>query len=163
MKKSRMIRSFLARAAFFAVLWALLSKNSWSDWPLIVVCIAAAVAVSAALWPVGAWQWRLVPLLRFVPYFIKESVTGGVDVARRVFTRKIPLDPGFVDFRLRLETEEARVFFVWMVSLLPGTASVRMEGGNLLVHVLDQGQPVEMKLRQLEAHVAGMFGDVGGA
>lgn len=162
MKNSAFIISLLTRGLVFALLWALLSGNSWDDWPLILGCVAAAMAVSFALWPVGAWKWRMVPLLRFIPYFLKESVTGGVDVARRVFSRRMKLDPALVEFALDLEREEARVFFVWMVSLLPGTASARLEGARLRVHVLDQGLPVEMKLRQLEGYVGALFGEVEG-
>lgn len=153
------ILSLLVRTSMFALLWALLSKNTWHDPILIAAVVIAAVATSFALWPVDAWKWRLVPLLKFAPYFLRESLDGGIDVARRAFSPKLPLEPRLIDYPLGLRSEAARVFFSWTVSLLPGTASVRLGADSLRVHVLDQRLPVTEKLRQLEGHVAAMFGE----
>jgi len=151
--------SLAARTLAFTALWSLLSGNTWHEWPLIVLVIAAAVAASFALWPAGAWTWRVRPLLRFIPFFLRESVAGGVDVARRAFSPAMPLQPELKDFPLRLRSEAAQVFFAWTVSLLPGTASVRLDSQSLTIHVLDARQPAEAKLTLLEAHVAALFGE----
>jgi multicomponent Na+:H+ antiporter subunit E len=152
-------RSLLARGLFFTALWALLSENNWHDLPLIAGIIVMATASSFALWPVAAWRWHLWPLVKFAPYFLQESVAGGLDVARRAFSPTLPLDPGIEDFELRLGSEPARVFFAWTVSLLPGTASVRLEETRLRMHVLDRGQALEEKLRELERRIGAIFGD----
>jgi multicomponent Na+:H+ antiporter subunit E len=47
------------------------------------------------------------------------------------------------------------------VSLLPGTASVRLNEERLKVHVLDRQLPVMEKLRELEDRVAALFGEKG--
>jgi multicomponent Na+:H+ antiporter subunit E len=154
-----LLRPLIARGLFFSALWVLLSKNTWHDWPLIAGIIALATASSFALWPVAAWRWHLWPLLRFAPYFIRESVAGGIDVARRAFSPALPLDPALADFPLRLRSEPARVFFAWTVSLLPGTASVRLEETQLRMHVLDRTLPFEASLRELEERIGAIFGD----
>lgn len=159
MKLKITLRSVLVRAFVFTALWSLLSNHTWHDWPLILLAVAAAVAASFALWPVAAWRWRLVPFLRFVPYFLWESLTGGIDVARRALSPAMPLVPALIDFPLRLRSEAARVFFAWTLSLLPGTASVRLDATRLRVHVLDGRLPNERKLRQLESRVAALFDD----
>lgn len=143
----------------FAALWTILSENRWDQWPVIAVALIAATGASLALLPAGAWRWRLMPLLRFVPYFLKESVIGGLDVASRVASRRMPLDPALVEFPLLLKSEAARVGFAWVVSLLPGTASARLDGPLLVVHVLDQRSPVEAKLREVEGHLSRLFGE----
>lgn len=155
------IQSLIVRVLVFTALWALLSKNTWHGAPLIAVAILAGVAASFALWPDSAWRWRFWPLLRFIPYFLWASFTGGIDVARRAFSPKMPLDPGLAEFPLRLRSEGARVFFAWTVSLLPGTASVRLSEERLKVHVLDRKLPIMEKLRELEDHVAALFGEEG--
>lgn len=153
-------RSLLARGVFFTALWALLSQNTWHDWPLIAGIIVLATASSFALWPVAAWRWHPWALLRFAPYFLWDSVAGGIDVARRAFSPTLPLDPALAEFPLRLRSEPARVFFAWTVSLLPGTASVRLHRTGLRVHVLDRQLPLEEKLRELERRIGAIFGEL---
>lgn len=160
--KSGIIQSLLVRVLVFTALWSLLSKNAWHDWPLVAAAILAGVATSFGLWPLAVWKWRFRPLLRFIPYFLWESVGGGMDVARRALSPKMPLDPAFIEWPLRLRSEGARVFFAWTVSLLPGTASVRLDDVRLKVHVLDQQLPIEEKLREVENHIADLFGEDDG-
>ncbi|MEX2577496.1 MAG: Na+/H+ antiporter subunit E [Verrucomicrobiales bacterium] len=151
--------SLVARLLAFAVLWILISGNAWSDWPLIAGIVVAATAASFVLWPVSAWRWRWRPFLRFLPYFLGASLAGGIDVAQRALSPKVRIDPALEWFPLRLRSEAARVFFAWAVSLLPGTASVRLEDARLEVHVLDSKLPAMEKLAQLESHVAAIFGE----
>jgi multicomponent Na+:H+ antiporter subunit E len=99
--------------------------------------------------------------MRFIPHFVRESITGGIDVSRRALSPSMPLDPALIEFPLQLRSEAARVFFAWTVSLLPGTLSVRLDSTFIMVHVLDQQLPIEAKLRQLEGDIGALFGQSG--
>jgi multicomponent Na+:H+ antiporter subunit E len=153
-----MLPAISLRLLAFALLWFLIGGRS-SDWLLVAVVLIAATAASCWLWPVAAWRWRLLPLLRFVPYFLRESVAGGIDVARRALSPRMPLRPALIEYPLGLRSEAAQVFFSWAVSLLPGSASVRLEQRRLWVHVLDSEVPLTARLRKLEEHVSALFDD----
>jgi multicomponent Na+:H+ antiporter subunit E len=153
------IQSLIVRALVFTALWALLSKNTWNSWPLAAVAILGGLATSLTLWPTGSWKWRFRALLRFIPFFLWESLAGGLDVARRAFSPRMPLDPAFIEWPLRLQSESGQVFFAWTVSLLPGTASVRLKNSHLKIHVLDQRLPIVEKLREVEDRVIDLFGE----
>jgi multicomponent Na+:H+ antiporter subunit E len=62
-----------------------------------------------------------------------------------------------MNYNLKLANSTARVIFVWVVSLLPGTASVQLVGQILRIHVLDQELSHKQRLRELEKHVAALF------
>ncbi len=98
---------------------------------------------------------------QFVPLFFWESFKGGIDVARRVVGPRLDVEPGFFDYRLELTLPSARVFFVDVVSLLPGTLSADMHGDTLRVHALDRSVDTAGELRRLECHVAAIFRDGG--
>ncbi len=150
-------RTALVRALGFGLLWWVLVEGDLREWPLALLVIAAATICSVLLLPGAGLRWRLTGALRFVPYFFKESLLGGTDVARRALTPRLPLSPGFIEYPLRLETEAARVLFVWVVSLLPGTASAQLGQDTLKVHVLDTSLPLREKLAELEEHLARLF------
>jgi multicomponent Na+:H+ antiporter subunit E len=156
---SAMLKSFIVRTAAFAFLWWVLSEGAGFDWGLPVLSIGIATVSSLCLWKPGAWRFRARAFVSFAPYFLWQSVCGGADVAWRASRPSLPVQPGFLNFPLRLESEPARVFFVWMVSLLPGTAVADWNGNQATIHVLDCGNSrLESKLRDLEQRVAVLFG-----
>jgi multicomponent Na+:H+ antiporter subunit E len=150
-------RTVLLRLIGFVALWWIVSEGTGGEWPLLVLSIAAATAVSVVVWPVGAWRWRVLPLLKFLPWFLRASLAGGWDVARRAFSRRMPLEPDVLHVQLQLGSDPERVFFAWTVSLLPGTASVALHDNVLTVHVLDRAMPNEQSLRDLESRTAALF------
>lgn len=147
----------LARLPLFAAIWLVLTSASLEQWPLALLFVTAATIASVRLWPERAWRFRFAGVLRFISFFLLQSTLGGWDVARRALQPSMPLNPGFVEHVFKLDLEEARVFFAWTVSLLPGTASARMGDHVLTVHALDRRDDVEAKLRQLEVYVADLF------
>jgi hypothetical protein len=52
----------------------------------------------------------------------------------------------------------ARVFFANCVNLFPGTLAASWKGDELQVHVLTPGPQSAFVLRQLEDHVASLYG-----
>lgn len=137
------------------LLWWVLSGGRASSWIIGVPTIALALWVMGAAPQPHRWQLSFAGLLRFIPYFILQSVRGGIDVARRAYSPRLPLDPQMIDFPLHLPPGPAQIFFLNSVSLLPGTLSADLCGTTLKVHVLDY--KVDPQLDQLETRVARLF------
>lgn len=156
------LRAAPLRLAGFTFLWWVLSEGVLADWPLVSLFALLATTSSLVLLPPASVRLRPLGLVRFLPYFLWQSLLGGLDVARRAFSPRLPLSPGFTEYPLKLRSEAARVFFVWTVSLMPGTASTELLEGTLKLHVLDTAQGVA-KLKGLEARVARLFAGEGDA
>ncbi|MFO7816063.1 MAG: Na+/H+ antiporter subunit E [Desulfovibrionales bacterium] len=154
----RYVRSIGLRTAFFAVLWAVLTEGEGllSVWTLPGVFVG--VVVSLLLCPARDCKWGFLPTVRFIPYFLWHSLLGGLDVSYRALSPRSRVRPEIVDFPFVLEKEPARVFFLWTVSLLPGTAGVDLQGNTARIHVLDAGLADTASLRDLEGRIAGIFG-----
>lgn len=154
------LRRGALRAALLALLWWLLTEGSRSSWIIGAPAVAAATWVSLFLLPEHHWRWRWIGLARFLPFFLRQSVRGGIDVARRALHPDMPLAPGWIDYRLRLPDPTARLFFSNIVTLLPGTLNAEMEeeGRRMTIHLLDEGLPNRESLQALERRVADLFG-----
>jgi multicomponent Na+:H+ antiporter subunit E len=146
------------RIAGFALLWLLLVEGNLRYTGMALLAILAAAVASMALSPVTGARWSLAGVARFTRYFVWQSIAGGFDVALRALSPAMPLDPGFVEFRLRLREEAARVLLANTMSLMPGTLSVELRGRMLRLHVLDRSTPVAALLRATERRVADLFG-----
>jgi multicomponent Na+:H+ antiporter subunit E len=145
------IRFCIARLLCFLLLWIVLSGPTWRDPVLAGFGILSATAASFWLWPAHSLKLAWSQLPGLVIYFLWASLRGGIDIAWRALAPSMPLQPGFMELELRLSTEQSVVFFTWLISLMPGTASVNLNNSNTItVHVVDTMKYAEQDLRRLE-------------
>lgn len=154
-----MARTFLIRAAVLAALWASLTGAEPASWIVGGPVIAAVAAWPFSAAPTVAWRFRPSALVRLVPFFLWRSFLGSCDVAWRALHARPRIEPAFLLYRLRLPPEgPARVVFANALNLLPGTMTADWETDALRVHVLATGAAATRHLRELERHVAALFG-----
>lgn len=146
----------LRMVAFFA-LWLVLTEGDTRKSWMGIGAASLATAVSFTFWPARSWRWSLRGFLRFWPYFLWQSLIGGIDVARRALLPSMPLQPAILQYRLRLRHPPAQAFLAWTIGLLPGTASIRLHDGRLDLHVLDERLPTEQRLREVEEVIGELF------
>jgi len=149
----------LPRLGLFLLVWLGLAGTDPSSWIIGVPAIALATLAAVRLKTPPSGRLRLLGLARFVPFFLVESIRGGIDVASRVMRPRLRVDPGVRIYDMHLSDLNARVFFLNSVSLLPGTLSADMRDGQLHVHALDVHDNVEASLQRLELRVADLFGE----
>lgn len=146
------------RLAILTFVWWVLAEGSRRAPLLAGAVILAALATSFALVPAVAWRLPIRALVRFVPYFLTQSLRGGFDVARRALHPRLLIEPAFVDYELFLAPGPARAAFIGIVSLLPGTVSVQMTADRTVrIHVLDATGFDAARLGELERRVALLF------
>jgi len=80
-------------------------------------------------------------------------------VALRVVGPRVRVDPGYLEYRMRLLRPSARVAFMDAVNLLPGTLTADVVGDRLSIHTLDRGAEPMQSLIELEKRVGDLFGE----
>lgn len=153
-----MARAVLARGVLFAGLWWVLAGARADSWGVGGASVGLALAASLRLLPPAPRRVCLRGLAAFVGFFIIQSVKGGIQVAAMALRPRLDLAPAMVDLPLALPPGPARVLLVSTLTLLPGTLSVRVEGGRLRLHVLDRRLPIVEELRAAEAAIARIQG-----
>ncbi len=146
---------FILRLGGCLLLWWVLTGGRPSSWIIGIPTIALTLWVMSLSPQSPPWHISFDGLVRFIPYFLLQSVRGGIDVARRAYSPSLPLDPQIIDFPLSLPPGRSQIFFLNSVSLLPGTLSADLVGTTLKVHVLDH--KADPQLERLETHVARLF------
>jgi multicomponent Na+:H+ antiporter subunit E len=152
----------MKRFLLFAAISAVIFEAQGTTLIFAAAAAAAAALVMRRLPPRAPTHVRVRGMVAFVPYFFRESVRGGVDVAVRAFRGPRTLEPGFVDYPLRLHSESARVAFANAVSLMPGTFTAGMHGDALRVHALDvraASDALLPRLRSLEDRLDAIFAE----
>jgi len=147
------------RAIALLLVWLILTDASLKDLPVGLIAVAIGCWISVRIRPTSPVTARLVPTLRYVGTFLRQSVLAGIDVARRAFDPRLPLKTGFVEFVPTLQSDMERTLFADLSSMAPGTLPVEERpGGALLVHCLDTDTDVAAQLAADERRLAAALG-----
>jgi len=112
----------------------------------------AATWASLRLLPPAPGRVRFTTLARLAARFLGQSILAGVDVALRAFDPRLPLNPGYLAYPLRIRADTDRALFGAYTSLMPGTLPVGSDtNGALVYHCLDLEKPIAAGLAGDEA------------
>ncbi len=133
----------IIRFCVFLMVWLLLTQANLDALSFAVILLPLATLISLYLFKPNHTYYatlNIAFLPRFLVYFVKESLSGGVNTALLAINPRAQLSPTLVTVTVTLENESARVVFAQIVSLLPGTLSVHLDGQTLVVHTLNQNK-----------------------
>ncbi|MGW5269400.1 Na+/H+ antiporter subunit E [Rhodococcus sp. NPDC003994] len=155
------IRALLLRGSVLALVWWLMTQGD-GLWYYGVPVVVVATAVSLALTrPTRRdrhpWPARLRACVGVLRWFLVHSVTGGLDVGRRVLGRRLDIDPVDDHVPVRVASPLGRVLLADLGSLTPGSLSVDLTSTGLDVHVLHRDMPVREQLADLDALLVVLF------
>ena len=94
-------------------------------------------------------------ILIYLVDFIIALVGANLDLARRVLTPSLPIQPAMVEIETSLQSDLGRLLLANTITLTPGTLSVDMDGNRLSVHWVYC--PAGLDPEQVTQRIAGRF------
>lgn len=137
------VRSALRRGAGLLALWLVLSGAPPGIWRYALPAALLAVGLSLWLLPPRTRRASVPRMLVLLPVFGWYALRGGMDVAGRALRPSMPLDTGFVTVELDRISPTLAVALGYVITLLPGSLAVRINGSAVELHVLDRHLPIE--------------------
>ena len=134
--------NFLLLGLLLGAIWLLLSGLFK---PLLlglaVVSVLLTLWLSARMDIVDTEHHPVTAALRYIPYWpwlAVEIVKSSVDVARRVLSPSLPIQPTVFEVRVSQRTTMGRVVMANSITLTPGTVTMDVDGDRLTVHTLSR-------------------------
>jgi multicomponent Na+:H+ antiporter subunit E len=147
---------FFAAVALF-VLWLVLSAST----NLLHMTAGAVVACLVAwLSPAGSPQMRTFSwfaALGYVPWLIGRILKSGFHVSRLILSPTLPIAPEFVHYKTNLTSDGELVVLGNSITLTPGTITVEIAPGELVVHAIDATSHEDLSSGVLDKKVGGLF------
>lgn len=81
--------------------------------------------------------WLLKFVILYIPVFIFKLVIANIDVAYRVLSPKLPINPGIVKVPTKLKGDFSKFVLANSITLTPGTLSLDVEDDKILVHCIN--------------------------
>lgn len=137
----QVLKAFMISTALLFGLWLVLAGTAGDE---IVVGAISAVLISL----VFSSRVRILADIRFSPraiiyailylfVFLRELVKSTIDVARRVVSPSLPINPGIVKVKTRLKSPIGRIVLANSITLTPGTMTVETDGEDFYIHWID--------------------------
>jgi len=80
---------------------------------------------------------KLFLIVKYFFVFMIALLKANIDVAKRVLSPSLPINPGIVEFETKLTNEFAKMVLANSITLTPGTLSVDMIGNRFYIHWID--------------------------
>lgn len=92
-------------------------------------------------------------LIPYVPWLLWQVVVSNLAVARWIWSPSLPIRPQLVTVTPTQRTAIGRVLYANSITLTPGTVSVRMYDGEILVHALHDDTAEDVRSGDMDARV----------
>jgi multicomponent Na+:H+ antiporter subunit E len=153
-----MLKASILAFVILSLLWLALSGGAIQEIWFGLIWVLIATATARILWSTANFDLNLWRLLPFLIFMVKESLLGGLYVAKIAFYPSLHTDSGYIKYPCKPHSNElVLVFFVWLVSIPPGTISVALLDDVLIVHVLDKNINNISRIRRLEEYLHALF------
>ena len=100
-----------------------------------------------------------VALVRYLGWLVWNVVVANIDVARRILSPSMPIEPRLLVFATELESEVAQALVANSITLTPGTVTIDLKDGEYLVHALHPDTATAVTRGELQNVVGPIFGE----
>jgi len=100
---------------------------------------------------------RYAWFIYYIPVFLWEMLIANFDVAYRVLSPSLPIDPGLVKIKIRLKSDVAKTLLGNSLSLTPGLTTVDIIGDNIYIHCIDINRHVKKTVDKFESIIERIF------
>lgn len=97
----------------------------------------------------------LIHMARYLVYFIFSLIRANLDMARRVLSPTLPINPSLVEVHTELKSDLGRMLLANSITLTPGTLTVDVIEDRLQIHWIDC--PAGIDLEQVTKVIASGF------
>ena len=159
-----LILFFLISSLLLSIFWFLLVDCDLSSLLVGVIFIPMSIFAASKLSEKTDSENRdlqvnILKVPKFIGFFLYQSIKGGIDTARRVFSVNMHLKAEFLHYPVKhLPAGLPMNLFMNVVSLLPGSVSVIREPNSVLVHVLAVTNSTIDDIYQCEVIISELFG-----
>jgi multicomponent Na+:H+ antiporter subunit E len=81
-------------------------------------------------------DWPRLGFFLYLPWLVWQILKSNIDVARIILSRDLPISPRLVRVTSSQKTPTGKVIHANSITLTPGTLSLDVRDGQILVHAL---------------------------
>ncbi len=104
----------------------------------------------------GTDEYPGIRLLAYIPWLLWQIFKSNVDIARIILNPRLPLSPRLVRVQASQRTVVGKVIYANSITLTPGTISLDLREGEILVHALTADSAAGVESGEMDRRVSGV-------
>jgi len=101
-----------------------------------------------------------VRLVLFLPWLVWAIIKCNIQMALIILNPRLPIDPGFLQFKTRLMKKVSLVTLANSITLTPGTITVDLTGKNFVIHAINRGAASDLESGLMQNKAGAIFCDL---
>ena len=97
--------------------------------------------------------WRI---FAYWPWLAWEIIKANWDVALRIVHPRLPISPTVVTVKASQKSDLGQVIFANSITLTPGTVSVRLLPGEIIVHAISEDGAADLESGRMDGKVSAL-------
>ncbi len=102
----------------------------------------------------GAPYFAIIGLILYLPWLLKEIVKANLTVIKACLRADLDINPALVKMKTVCQSDLAKTMFANSITLTPGTVTVEVEQGRMLVHALFEEAAAPDSFAEMDARSA---------
>ena len=99
----------------------------------------------------------LVRLALYAPWLFWQIVKSGLHITKVILDPRLPVNPRLIRYRTKLGNKHAVVLLGNSITLTPGTVTIDVVPGKLVVHALDDQSSGDLLVGTMEQKIDDVF------
>ena len=100
--------------------------------------------------------WRAIT---YIPWLILEIIKANIDVLKLILSPSLPATPTLLRVKASQTSDLGQVIYANSITLTPGTISVDVANGEILVHALTRSGAEDLMAGEMDRRVTKMVGE----
>jgi multicomponent Na+:H+ antiporter subunit E len=98
-------------------------------------------------------------LIVYIPWLIWAIIKANIQVAMIIMNPRLPIDPGFLQFKTQLRKKISLVTLANSITLTPGTITVDLKDDTYLIHAIVRGAASDLESGLMQNKAGNIFCD----
>lgn len=98
-------------------------------------------------------------LIAYTPWLVWAIIKANIQVAMIIMNPKLPIDPGFLQFKTQLTKKISQVTLANSITLTPGTITVDLKEDTYIIHAIIRGAASDLESALMQNKAGSIFGD----
>lgn len=129
--------------------------------------VAGAFVAGLVMWlrparPTTTSRVSWLAALGYLPWLFGRVLKSALHVSKLILLPSLPISPRMVQHKTELKSDGELVVLGNSITLTPGTITVEVAPGNLVVHAIDEASVADLSAGAFDERISRMFTSGGG-
>lgn len=148
-------------ALLLFVFWLLLSTSFYVGHVVTGAFVAVLIMWLRPPRPAPTHKVSWLAAIAYLPWLVGRVLKSALHVSKLILAPSLPISPRMIEHKTELKSDGELVVLGNSITLTPGTITVEVAPGQLVVHAIDEASGADLSAGAFDERIGRIFTKVG--